>query len=255
MQTLDRSQVAQYEEHGFLVVENVLTEEELDALRRRTEDIAEGRLEHFPDENIQLEPNARWVRNSKTVRKLDSCAENDALYLAHAKKENTLDLVEALIGKNIKLFGSQLFMKPPGGVEKPYHQDSAYFTIEPMSLVTCWTALDDVTVENGCMWVIPGSHRQGAIDHSQQWMIGDRKDKQVPQSAFDRTAETPITIPAGGCSFHHSLLLHSSRPNRTPHPRRGLAIHYMSAGSRWTHPTDPQPAYMLLRGSELPGCV
>jgi phytanoyl-CoA hydroxylase len=155
----------------------------------------------------------------------------------------------------VKLFESQLFMKPPGGVEKPYHQDSAYFTIEPMALVTCWSALDDVTVANGSMWVIPGSHLGGVVDHGEPWQIGDRIDKRVPASAMDLASEVPMVMPAGSCSFHHSLLLHSSRPNRTNHSRRGFAVHYMTARSRWTNPSKPAPNYRLLRGREYPGCV
>jgi ectoine hydroxylase-related dioxygenase (phytanoyl-CoA dioxygenase family) len=146
-------------------------------------------------------------------------------------------------------------MKPPGGVEKPYHQDSAYFTIEPLSLVTCWIALDDVTIENGCMWVIPGSHRGELFDHSQEWDVGGRKDMQVPDKHLELSREKPIKLRSGSCSFHHSVLLHRSGPNQTNTSRRGLAIHYMSSRSRWTHPSLPQPEYPLLRGREYADCV
>ena len=104
------------------------------------------------------------------------------------------------------------------------------------------------TVDNGCMWVIPGSHHQGVLDHSEPWMVGERRDMQVPENSLSRAEERPIVMAAGSCSFHHSLLLHSSKPNLTPHPRRGLAVHYMSAHSRWTDPDQPQPEFALLRG-------
>jgi ectoine hydroxylase-related dioxygenase (phytanoyl-CoA dioxygenase family) len=124
-----------------------------------------------------------------------------------------------------------------------------------MALVTCWTALDDVTLENGCMWVIPGSHLGGLVDHSKPWLVGDRPDKQVPDELLDRSRETAITMPAGSGSFHHSLLLHRSAANRSTRARRGLAVHYMSAHSRWAHPTQPSPAYLLLRGvADEDGC-
>ena len=243
-----------YRNNGYLVVENLLSESELQALRNKTSDILAGHTD-FPVENMELEPGANGVRNAATVRKLNACAENDDVYLAHAANEKILAIVESLIGFDIKLFGSQAFLKPPGGIEKPYHQDSAYFTIEPMDLVTCWTALDDVTIENGAMWVIPGSHRQGVLDHSELWMAGEREDMRIPESALNRSTETPIVMSAGSCSFHHSLLLHSSRPNLTADSRRGLAVHYMSAQSRWTHPSQPQPDYISLRGGEYAGCV
>jgi len=250
----DRTESEIYRDEGYYVAERLFMSEETDALIRRTIDIAEGRAATFQEQDIELEPGA-GERNIRTVRKLNRCAENDDVFLAHAKSEKVLDIVESLVGPDIKLYSSQCFMKPPGGVEKPYHQDSAYFTIEPLDLVTCWTALDDVTEDNGCMWVIPGSHRGEILDHSQEWTVGDRTDKQVPDEALDRGRETPIVMPAGSCSFHHSVLLHRSAPNLSERPRRGLAVHYMSARSRWTHATKGQPDYLLVRGREHPGCV
>lgn len=250
----DSTQQSRYREHGYLVVEHALTPEELEALRRRTREISEGRVSTFPAEHIELEPGAERA-TSATVRKLTRCAAHDPVLSAHAGNERILDLVESLIGPDIKIYDSQCFMKPPGGIEKPWHQDSAYFPIEPLELVTCWTALDDVTLENGCMWVIPGSHRQGVLDHSQAWRVGDRVDKQVPDGALEVRDEVPIVMPAGSCSFHHSLLVHRSGPNRSHQPRRGLAVHYMSARSRWTAPDRPQPEYPLVRGRAHDGCV
>jgi phytanoyl-CoA hydroxylase len=110
-------------------------------------------------------------------------------------------------------------------------------------------------LENGCMWVIPGSHRGGPLEHSQVWMVGDRKDMCVPDSAFDRNREVPITMQAGSVSFHHSLMLHRSGPNNSPNRRRGLASHYMSARSRWTGSPEAKPDYPLMRGREFSGCV
>lgn len=250
----DAARSAYYHERGYLIVENLLSKEHIRSLRVRIQDIADGRAPDYPPVDIEFEPR-HGDEQPRVVRKINRCAENDPLFLSHAKNEQILDIVESLIGPDIKLFGSQCFMKPPGGVEKPYHQDSAYFTVEPMDLVTCWTALDDVTLDNGCMWVIPGSHRQGLVDHSQPWQLDGRVDKQVPDALIESDLETPIIMPAGSCSFHHSLVLHRSRPNHSDRPRRGLAVHYMSSQTRWTHPDDPQPAYPLLRGREFPGCV
>lgn len=243
----------QYEEQGFLVVENLLSPDQADGLRNRTREIAEGKVPDFPRSDLELEPGAKTPR-LESLRKLNRCAENDPVFFAHAADPRILDIVETLIGPDIKLFGSQCFMKPPGGIEKPYHQDSYYFTIEPKELVTCWTALDDVTLENGCLWVIPGSHRTGIVHH-EDWFIGDRPDKQVPDASIDRENETPIVMPAGSCSFHHSVLLHRSAANTSDRPRRGMAVHYMSSKSKWTDPENPKPEYRLLRGREYPGAV
>ena len=250
---LSEAEVTQYHEFGYLIADRILTGDEFDAVRRRTEEIANGRVP-YPQADVELEPNTT-LRSLTTVRKLNRCVENDSVFLAIARHQPILDLASALIGDDIKLFGSQLFMKPPGGIAKPYHQDSAYFSIEPMALVTCWLALDDVTRENGCMWVIPGSHRRGVLDHSQKWSVSGRQDMQIPDEEIDLLRETPLVMSAGSCSFHHSLLLHRSGPNQTNTPRRGQAIHYMSARSRWSGATTAQPDFSLLQGREYEGRV
>ena len=80
-------------------------------------------------------------------------------------------------------------------MEKTYHQDSPYFKIEPMALVSSWVAMDDVTLENGCLWVVPGSHKGGALDHSEVWMVCERRDMTGPEAVFDRNINGWVTIP------------------------------------------------------------
>lgn len=252
---LVESQRSNYQRDGFLSVADLLGGEELQQLRERMQEVAEGRVGTFPADQIELEAAAGDRSVQRAIRKINQCAEHDAVFMAHAAHPRILDIVESLIGPDIKLFGSQCFMKPPGGMEKPYHQDSAYFTIEPTELVTCWTALDDATLANGCLHVIPGSHRGDILAHDQPWLVGDRMDMQVRRDQYDVFGEVAIELKAGSVSFHHSRLLHRSGPNQTDSPRRGLAVHYMSAKSRWTHPTEPKPAYVLLRGRENDGCV
>ena len=98
------------------------------------------------------------------------------------------------------------------------------------------------------------AHKLGAVDHSEAWMVGERKDMKIPDAAIDRERERAVTLRAGGCSFHHGLIQHRSGPNRTPTFRRGLATHYMTARSHWTGEGD-QPSYHLLSGREYEGCV
>ena len=244
----------EYRERGYVVVDGLVEAQNVVALAERLRAIADG--EHpFPEALIEYEPGAEKQRALSNLRKINSPARHDELFLEHAKTPAVLDVVEQLVGADIKLFSDQAFMKPPGGIEKTYHQDSAYFYVEPADLVTCWLALDDVTVENGCLWVIPGSHRHGIKDHSQEWDIGNRVDKMIPDAAVDRSQEVPITLRAGSCSFHHSVLMHRSGPNTTSTRRRGLATHYMSATSRWVGEPDQKPVYPLLRGREHIGAV
>lgn len=254
MQTKD-SVNANYVVDGQVSIRSLMSSHDLESIRRRMTDVANGKVPTFPKDLIEYEPGTDGNNRAALVRKIDQCAERDEVFMSHAANPRILDVVETLIGPDIKLYGSQCFMKPPGGIEKPYHQDSAYFTIDPPELVTCWTALDDATIANGCLWVIPGSHREGLLDHDEPWQVGDRVDQQVRSSQFDRSRERPVELKAGDSSFHHSMLLHRSGANVTDRPRRGLAVHYMSAKSKWTHATKLKPNYPLLRGQEYDGCV
>ena len=252
---LSAGQVAQFQEKGYIVVEDLLSGDEVEVLRQRVADIAAGRTA-FPAEKIEYEPGiSEQTPPIDRLRKLNGCAQHDQVFLNHALHPAILDVAESLLGPDLKLFGDQMFLKPPGGMEKTYHQDSPYFKIEPMALVSSWVAMDDVTLENGCLWVVPGSHKGGALDHSEVWMVGERRDMTIPETAFDRNIEESIVMKAGSCSFHHSLLLHRSRANETTQRRRGLATHYMSAQSRWTGALQDKPDYLLLRGREYEGCV
>ena len=180
---------------------------------------------------------------------------NNQYFLKISKKPEILDIVAKCIGGDIKHFGDQLFMKPAGGVEKTSHQDSPYFPISPMNLISCWIALDDVNEVNGCMKFIPGSHKWGALPHTEKWMVGDREDMCIPKDQIDDKEEVSIHLIAGSASFHHSLLVHRSGPNKTSQSRRGWAIHYMSAKSKCTDGGQKKPEFKLLRGENHPECV
>ena len=119
-----------------------------------------------------------------------------------------------------------------------WHQDSAYWTsVSPPALASCWTALDDATEENGCMRMLAGSYKKGLWPHEQ---IYDKStgDDFLHAQGVDVSQAVPIVLKAGSCSFHHSLTVHGSLENKTPYRRRGLAIGYMRADSKWVENSE-----------------
>lgn len=131
--------------------------------------------------------------------------------------------VEALLGKPALLFQEMALLKPPGGREKPWHQDHAYFNF-PLEtpIVGAWIALEDVGPENGCMFVLPGGHRDGPRPHFL------RRDWQICDSAvvFQRTA---VPMRAGDVLLFHGQLPHGTPINRTRSTRWALQFHYLPA--------------------------
>ena len=249
---LSTEQTERFHAEGYLILDPCLEEGELEALRERVRGIADGEVD-FPESSVEYEPGASG-RRMEHLRKINHPSRHDSFFVDHARHPRILAAMGDLLGEDVKLFGDQLFMKPPGGIEKTYHQDCPYFPVRPMEVITAWVALDEVTLENGCMYVVPGSHKLGAVDHSEAWMVGERKDMKIPDAAIDRERERPVTLRAGGCSFHHGLIQHRSGANRTRSFRRGLATHYMTARSRWTGEGE-QPSYHMLSGREYEGCV
>jgi ectoine hydroxylase-related dioxygenase (phytanoyl-CoA dioxygenase family) len=250
------SRKALFERDGFVAVPNLLTPEEVAELKRRTDQIILGEVP-FPKQYIQVEPaiqrgEVTVASPIDAVRKIWELTVHDELFAAYARHPKILAVVEELIGPDIKLYADQMFLKPPlHGSVKPYHQDSPYWPIDPPALATCWLAMDDATIENGCMRFLPGSHERGIIPHYH--LEGPH---MVPEGyeSFDTSEEVAVELKAGSGTFHHSLTLHQTLPNRSPHPRRAMTWAYMSARSRYTGP-PPQPQFPLLRGREYPGCV
>lgn len=167
---LTTDQKAFFQEYGYLPYKQVLSDGELEELLRRCEDIAEGRLTHLPPRYIQLEAAFREEVDTTTfridtVRKMTHLCYFDGLSQDVAVKHEIVDVIENLLGPNIKLYTDQLMMKPRyNGTVTDWHQDSlAWPYFIPQDHVTCWIALDDATVENGCMTVIPGSHKWGGV--------------------------------------------------------------------------------------------
>lgn len=252
---LPETHVNRFREEGVLVVEDLLDADEVSALLERAEWVASGRAPHVSRKRLQLEPEVNAGRAAAdtvadSLRKMSHLAFCDGVFEAHARNPKVLDVIESLLGPDLKLYQDQWFMKPPRiGSRQPYHQDMPLgFHIDPPDMVTCWAALNDATVENGCLWMLPGTHRFGIIP-KEEWAGYEQMslDGRLPD-------ERAIELKAGSCSFHHGLILHCSRPNQTNLRRRGYATHYVSARCRYTGP-DGQNDAMLVRGASIPGCI
>ena len=139
----------------------------------------------------------------------------------------------AVIGPNVKAMQSMLFIKSEGKPGQAWHQDEFFIPTRDRSLTAVWIALDDATVENGCLWVLPGSHRRGVLYPAREQ---DDPRFDCTTEAFDfpytDADSVPVEIPAGTALVFNGYLLHRSLENSGRHGyRRALANHYMSAES------------------------
>ncbi len=143
------------------------------------------------------------------------------------------DVLTRVIGPNVKCMQSMLFVKSAGKPGQAWHQDEDYIPTRDRSLAGAWMALDDATIGNGCLWVIPGSHRHGILwpqyPHNDPRFDCAEEAYDFPYSDDDAV---PVEVPAGAILFFNGYLLHRSLPNRAASGfRRVLVNHYMSAES------------------------
>jgi ectoine hydroxylase-related dioxygenase (phytanoyl-CoA dioxygenase family) len=155
-----------------------------------------------------------------------------ALVLATMTHRAIVPVLEGLIGPDVKAMQSMLFIKADGKPGQAWHQDENFIPTRDRSLTAAWLALDDATVDNGCLWVLPGSHRPGVV-YPDREHDDDRFD--CATEAFDfpyRDDDAiPVEVPAGSVVVFNGYLLHRSLPNTTTGMRRSLVTHYMSASS------------------------
>jgi hypothetical protein len=164
-----------------------------------------------------------------------------------------LDCVEALIGPDILVFHTTVWLKEPHSETfVPWHQDATYFGLSPFEHVTAWVALTDSTPENGCVQILPRSHTAGQRPHFDQ---PDPKAMlsrgQTLADAIDDADAVNLSLAAGEVSFHHTLSFHRSGINRTAARRIGIGISYIP--TRVRHVGDTRLSATLVRGQDAHG--
>ena len=157
----------------------------------------------------------------------------DAGFLDIARIPAILDMVEQLIGPDFALWNSSFFAKPARvGSKTPWHQDGEYWPIRPLATCSVWIAVDAATPENGCLRVIPGSHRRRQLGkHDFNGADGLSLPLEIRADEYDESAAKDIVLDTGQVSLHDIFLIHGSEPNRSPKPRRGMTLRYMPTTS------------------------
>jgi ectoine hydroxylase-related dioxygenase (phytanoyl-CoA dioxygenase family) len=148
--------------------------------------------------------------------------------------DQILDLVEDIVGPDIVLFSSHFICKPAGiGKRVPWHEDSAYwahYDIDPLDIVTVWLSIDESSPENGCMRIIPGSHK--TADSTYGDLSSDDHSvfsTEINSDQFDESTAVDCVLKANQASLHHGKLIHGSHANTSNKRRCGYTMRYMSS--------------------------
>jgi ectoine hydroxylase-related dioxygenase (phytanoyl-CoA dioxygenase family) len=222
---LTQEQIDFYHEQGYLGVENVVSKAEIAELRRVTDEFVEkSRQVTANDDVFDLEPG--HTPENPRLRRLKNPVIQHPFYDRVLHHERILAIVSRLIGPNIRQNGTKLNMKLPQiGSAVEWHQDWAFYPHTNDDLLAVGICVDDMTLENGCLLVVPGSHRDRIYDHHHQ----GRFCGAITEPGFVPDNAAPIALKAGGISIHHARALHASAPNKSAKPRRFLLFQYCAA--------------------------
>lgn len=247
---LTPEQLREFEERGFVKGAVVLDADQVETLRAELDAVLEGRSVRPPVLNRNLlggdrEYGTQMSKSETVVQVVNIWMASDA-FLAHARHPVICAEVAQLCATDtLRIWHDQVQYKPPvTGGPGGWHQDHpAWPILQPPDLVSAWVALDDAVIDNGCMWMVPGSHRWGSqrgyIRATPDYLPVHREPERLPPGA--RVEAVPFEIRKGQVGYHHCLTWHGSRPNRSSRKRRAIAVHYMPGHIRY----EPAGAHVM----------
>lgn len=234
---VSQEQIDFFVENGYLVLPDLMSPEEIEELKQDTIALARGA---YPCENIKPAPaeysDQQVLETILCIHQPHYVSPVMQRYVRHEKICGALSQITAAHlahwDGSVKCMQSMLFVKPPGFQGQAWHQDEIYIPTRDRSLIGAWIAMDDATIENGCLWVVPGSHKRGYLFPQRAHGNDDEFDFAPESFGFDESEEVPVEVKSGAVVFFNGYLLHRSRKNRSDIYRRVLVNHYMNA---WSH--------------------
>lgn len=241
-----------YRENGYVRCDGVLNNDEIEALRTALARIQETQQGFSRD----------LAGDGNKILQLLNLWEQDVVCRAYATSPRLGDIAQQLTGsRSIHLFHDQALIKKPGpSAASPWHQDQPYWPSKEAGMLSCWMALDDVTIDRGAMQFIPGSHQWGEFAPISFSGDGPALYDLVSEEQQPAWTPVPVELQAGDCTWHHGLTAHFTQPNTTPYTRRALVVIYIpdgityAANEKMAHPLSPTITSKkgeLLRGSKF----
>ena len=214
---LSKSQIDQYKQDGFIIPDFIMPENMLLKIEER--------------HNALLNKHPEFKNYCPAVLSYDEG------FLDFCKNKIILDYVEQLIGPDFALWNSSFFAKPPiDGHATPWHQDGQYWPIRPLATCTVWLAIDDATIENGCLRFIKGSHiDQKLKSHNINNDKNLTLNQELMKEEYDEENAVNLILKRGQISLHDVYLVHGSEANNSPNARRAITMRFMPTSSKYDH--------------------
>lgn len=243
---LEQKEIESYKETGYLLVKNLFDKSEVNYLLEAIQEILEN---NSLQSVAEIEP-----ENPSAPRRIWSPTKRSERFNVIARSSKLLDRIESLIGPNILFHYSKLNMKAPKvGSIVEWHQDFSFYPHTNTDLLSCLIYLDDADISNGCLEVIPGSHKQGILNHCIDGFFRGKLNSESLPIDLEKTQH--LEAPAGSVIFLHCLTVHGSKKNLSDKPRRAFLPAYRAADAYpiyfGPHASHNEPGVTLLRGKQL----
>src|SRR5437868_11536192 len=267
-------QTTQYDRDGFLVIENFVSTTACDDLRARAEELMRefdpslisifstheqtrtsddyflesgDKIRFFFEENAFNSDKTLRQSKEQSINKIGHALHDlDPVFDRFSRTKEIEQLVRELgIEDPLLLQSMYIFKQPNIGGEVTCHQDATFIYTEPLRMLGLWFALEDATIANGCLWAIPGSHKQGLKSRFVRAEGGGMRFEVFDHTPWPEEKLQPLEVEKGTLIILHGLLPHLSRENRSPKSRHAYTLHVIDASS------DYPASNWLQRFSEL----
>ena len=239
---IEQKQVRFFQQNGYLKYGPVLDVEEVEELRDGLDRVIQIEQAGGDDSEPEFHFGHRRGDDSsrRSITQFVNMWKREPAYERLLHHPTISGILCALLSTSqVRLWHDQIISKPPDDNDHfQFHQDFYFWPLDRPEIVTCWLALDDATVDSGCMHVIPGSHADPRFvpeAHAEEQQA--KAANEIMESERDKISKqpasfgTPVEIKAGECMFHHCLNFHATPPNITQNQRRAHIMIFMAKGT------------------------
>ena len=234
MEALTQAERDHFDENGYVRLAGFADAATCDAMLADVVAVTRAQADGRPEPDALVLPEANLVGRDGSPEELAAKVfklHRRGVFEAFARRDDVLDRLTDLIGPELDCFLSQFIFKNPGAWGQPWHQDSWYFPFDPARPITgVWLAVTQATLENGCLHVLPGSHREPVHDH-----VPDRRPDAnygyVEIVDHDMAAAVPVLMDPGDLLLFDSHLMHRSTDNESNGVRAAMVYHYCATGT------------------------
>jgi phytanoyl-CoA hydroxylase len=273
---INEEQLDQYQSQGFLVLTDFVAAGACDRLRERAYELVSefdpqeivsvfstheqtrtsddyfldsgDKIRFFFEENAFKADGSLLQAKEKSINKIGHALHDlDPVFEEFSRRDEIKELVSNLgIDQPLLLQSMYIFKQPNIGGEVTCHQDATFLYTEPLRMVGLWFALEDATIENGCLWAIPGGHKRGLKSRFVRAEGGGTRFEVFDDLPWPEENLKPLEVEKGTLIVLHSLLPHLSRENRSPKSRHAYTLHVIDASVNY-----PEENW-LKRAKEIP---